>query len=282
MAVNICPNLDLGLNQINMYNEKIENLINFALADGELTEKEKQVLFKKAESLGLDLDEFEMVLEAKLFEKKQQGKITESQNTAAPVSNKLGDVKKCPGCGAITESFSTKCNDCGTEFRNINASQNIIKFFEKLNELEASREESLFVNQKMSANIGCGTLIKWIFLYPILIPYNIIIFVVNKSKPPKWSTTDIRKEEMIMNFPVPNSKEEIIEFLTLSISKIQVVTLLNRFNEEGKYISKWNAIWRKKAEQIFTKAKLSMSNDKESIEMIEKLLIDAKLIDLKK
>lgn len=85
-----------------------------------------------------------------------------------------------------------------------------------------------------------------------------------------------------MNFPVPNSKEEIIEFLTLSISKIQVVTLLNRFNEEGKYISKWNAIWRKKAEQIFTKAKLSMSNDKESIEIIEKLLIDAKLIDLKK
>jgi hypothetical protein len=30
-----------------MYNEKIENLINFALADGELTEKEKQILLKK-------------------------------------------------------------------------------------------------------------------------------------------------------------------------------------------------------------------------------------------
>ena len=31
-----------------MYNEQIENLINLALADGELTEKEKQILFKKA------------------------------------------------------------------------------------------------------------------------------------------------------------------------------------------------------------------------------------------
>jgi len=35
-----------------------------ALMDGELTEKEKQVLFKNAEALGIDLDAFEMVLEA--------------------------------------------------------------------------------------------------------------------------------------------------------------------------------------------------------------------------
>ena len=92
----------------------------------------------------------------------------------------------------------------------------------------------------------------------------------------------MRKEEMIMNFPVPNSKEEIIEFLTLSISKIQQVSLLTRFNEEGKYISKWNSIWSKKAEQIYTKAKLSMANDKASIQVIEQLLIDAKVIQAKK
>ena len=131
-----------------MYNEQIDKLIEMALMDGELTEKEKQILFKKAESLGLDLDEFEMVLDAKLFEKKQASKSNNTTASAAPVSDKLGDVKKCPGCGAITESFSTKCSDCGTEFRNINASQNITKFFDKLNELEAGREESLFGSQK--------------------------------------------------------------------------------------------------------------------------------------
>ena len=47
-----------------MYNEQLEKLIEMALMDGELTEKEKQVLFKNAEALGIDLDEFEMVLEA--------------------------------------------------------------------------------------------------------------------------------------------------------------------------------------------------------------------------
>ena len=54
-----------------MYNEQLEKLIDYALADGELTEKEKQVLFKKAESMGVDLDEFEMVLDARLFEKQK-------------------------------------------------------------------------------------------------------------------------------------------------------------------------------------------------------------------
>jgi hypothetical protein len=87
-----------------MYNEQIENLINMALADGELTEKEKQILFKKAEAAGLDLDEFEMVLDAKLFEKQKT-----AAGTAAPKSDKLGDVRKCPACGAIAETFATKC-----------------------------------------------------------------------------------------------------------------------------------------------------------------------------
>ena len=46
-----------------MYNEQLEQLIDAALADGVLTEKEKQVIIKKAQTLGVDLDEFEMVYE---------------------------------------------------------------------------------------------------------------------------------------------------------------------------------------------------------------------------
>ena len=261
-----------------MYSEEIENLIKLALADGVLTEKEKQILFKKAEAAGIDLDEFEMVLEAKLFEKQKSDKPV----TAAPKSDKLGDVKKCPACGAIAQSFATKCSDCGNEFRNINASQSIIKFFDKLNEIELNRKENLFSSEKLSGNIGCLTLIKWIFLYPILLPYNIIIYLINKSKPAKWSTTDVQKEEMIMNFPVPNSKEDIIEFITLSVSKIQTIGLMKMINEEGKYISKWNDIWKKKCEQIFNKAKFSMQEDKKTLQLLEEMLIGAKVLKPKK
>jgi hypothetical protein len=266
-----------------MYNEQIESLITAALTDGELNEKEKQILFKKAESLGIDLDEFEMVLQSRLFDKQQSlHKQNVEKPIVAPKSDKLGDVKKCPSCGAIVQSFSTKCSDCGNEFRNIEASQNITKFFEKLDELESNRKENLYDNQNQESETSVRTLIKWWVFWWILIPLKLITFLINKSNPARWSTTDSRKEEMIMNFPVPNSREEIIEFITLSVSKIQNISIIKIFDEEGKYISKWNSIWKKKAEQIFTKAKLSMNDDKSTIQSIEQMLIDAKVIKIKK
>ena len=104
-----------------IYNNQLEALIEAALADGVLTEKEKQILFKKAQMQGIDLDEFEMVLEAKLFEKRKSMQAVVSQQTsAAPRSNKYGDVRKCPSCGAMVESFSVRCPECGFEFNNVN------------------------------------------------------------------------------------------------------------------------------------------------------------------
>ena len=61
-----------------MYNEQLENLINAALADGVLTEKEKQILLKKAQSLDIDLDEFEMVLDARLYELNKRERVLQS------------------------------------------------------------------------------------------------------------------------------------------------------------------------------------------------------------
>lgn len=57
--------------QMKLYSQQLEQLIEFALLDNVLTEQEKQVLFKKAASEGIDLSEFEMVLQAKLFEKQK-------------------------------------------------------------------------------------------------------------------------------------------------------------------------------------------------------------------
>ena len=255
-----------------MYNEQLEKLIEMALTDGELTEKEKQILFKKAESFGVNLDEFEMVLEAKLFEKQKSDKPV----TAAPKSNKLGDVRKCSACGAIAETFATKCQDCGTEFRNIEASQNIIKFFEKLDELESSRKDSVYGSNNSNNNIGIGTIIKWLFFWYILLPLKLFSFFANKSKSAKWSTTDSRKEELILNFPIPASREEILEFLNLASSKINSNTYFNAFAEETKYKNAWNKIWLKKIEQIHSKASMAMKNDKKSFEDVNKIAESAR------
>jgi len=80
-----------------MYNEQLEQLIDAALTDGTLTEKEKQILYKKAMVMGVDLDEFEMVLEARLIKFKKE--VEEKVASSAPKSNKHGDIRKCPACG---------------------------------------------------------------------------------------------------------------------------------------------------------------------------------------
>jgi hypothetical protein len=51
-----------------------------------------------------------------------------------------------------------------------------------------------------------------------------------------------------MNFSAPNLREEIIEFITLSVGKIQTISFIKPFDEKGKYIAKWNSILKKKAE----------------------------------
>lgn len=103
-----------------MYNEKLEALIDAALADGVLTEKEKEILFKKAKEMGVNLDEFEMVLDARLVKLN---------------SNKLGDVKKCPACGAIVQSYQGVCAECGYAFENIEANSAVDKLIKKLEEV---------------------------------------------------------------------------------------------------------------------------------------------------
>ena len=65
---------------MNVYDEKMEALIAAALVDGVLTDKEKLVLFKKAQSMGIDLDEFEIILNARLYEMRRGLKVDEQSD----------------------------------------------------------------------------------------------------------------------------------------------------------------------------------------------------------
>ena len=86
-----------------MYNEQIENLINLALVDGQLSEKEKEVLLKKAEEAGIDRAEFEMVLEARLYEKQVAMKSQSLSNVSSTQTTSINTVVNAsedkPGIG---------------------------------------------------------------------------------------------------------------------------------------------------------------------------------------
>ena len=231
-----------------MYNEQIENLINLALADGELTEKEKQVLFKKAEAAGIDLDEFEMVLDAKLYEKNNSK--TDTPPVSAPKSDKFGDVKKCPSCGAMVTSFSAKCSDCGHDFSNIEANASIQKLFKMLNDAENTRREEEQTSNPLKALGG--------------------FYAKALSGVRGMGNVEKKKMEIISNFPIPTTKDDILEFLSLAIPKAKTIGIfLTKNNPENKAHNEFAQVWKTKCEQIIMKAKFSMKDDKKILEEIE-------------
>ncbi len=229
-----------------MYNEQLEKLIEMALVDGELTEKEKQILFKRAESMGVDLDEFEMVLEAKLFEKKQSEKQTETPIIVAPKSDKFGDIRKCPACGAMVPSFSARCTDCGYDFSNVEANASIQKLFKMLNEAENERTED-----GMSVGKAIGSLFAK--AYGLGGDDRILS----------------KKKTIISNFPISTSKDDILEFLSLAVPMAKVKgNFITRNDESYKVHNDLVPTWKSKCEQIIMKAKFSMKEDKKTLDEI--------------
>lgn len=116
---------------------ELEKAVDSVLANGELTERSRELLMKKAEQLGVDLLDFELELESKIAQKKvsMSGSLPIYSSTS-PKSNKEGDLKKCPSCGAPVKSFATKCGDCGHEFSGIKSAASIERLYDELQKIE--------------------------------------------------------------------------------------------------------------------------------------------------
>lgn len=166
-----------------MYSEKIEYLIKAALADGVLTEKEKQILFKSAEAEGIDLDEFEMVLDARLCELKKEEQ--EKAQKSTPKSDKFGDVRKCPACGAFVSAGTASCKECGYAFTGINSASSLQQLYKELKEADQRDYKLKFgITSLMLGERG----------------------VLEKKA--------AAKATIIRNFPIPNAKSDLIELMS--------------------------------------------------------------------
>lgn len=91
-----------------------------------------------------------------------------------------GEIKKCPNCGEILKSFETHCSSCGLEIRNVKVSNSVEELARKIQEIESQR----------TAEKG----------------NNLII--------------EKQLSNVIGSFPIPNTKEDILEFMILASSNI--------------------------------------------------------------
>lgn len=103
--------------------EELQALIDQYLTDGVLTDKERQVILKKAEGLGLDRDEIDLYLDA------EEQKIDQAADAA--VRRQKG--KACPYCGGNVPQLADKCPHCGENIT-AQASEELQEIFDKLEE----------------------------------------------------------------------------------------------------------------------------------------------------
>lgn len=64
--------------------------------------------------------------------------------------------------------------------------------------------------------------------------------------------------EIISNFPIPTTKNDILEFLSLAVPKAkQIGNFLTKNNPENKAHNEFVPVWKTKCEQIIMKAQSS-------------------------
>ena len=141
-----------------------------------------------------------------------------------------GELYKCPNCAERLDSFMTVCSMCGYELRGAKGASVVKEFAEKLEQIESVRIEANKFNSVMEGVFG------------------------------KFNKTDEQKINLIRSFAIPNTKEDIFEFMILAASNIDL-KLYGSTDATDKSSSK-RAIsdaWLAKFEQAYEKAKFSFA-----------------------
>ena len=85
----------------------------------------------------------------------------------------------------------------------------------------------------------------------------------------KKETDTSVKREIISSFPVPNTKDDILEFLSLAFPKAKSKgNFLTKNNPEYIEHNEFVSVWKAKCEQVIMKAKFSMKDDKKALDEI--------------
>lgn len=256
-----------------MFTPELEQLIQYALADGELTDRERSVLLRKAQEAGVDMEEFEMVLDARVHEMK---KATNASTLTNKPNSKHGEVRKCPACGAMISAFTTKCSECGFEFNNVEASKSANTLFEKLQNLEMEKARELAIHeenknrqlQDLSAKHNGGGAIGQI----------VNVFSADRQNEERddlirtleKGTRQIERKyldakiNMIKVYAVPNTKGDLLELLSMASS--------SAYDNDG-VIGPEEEAWLQKTDQIYQKLVICAAGDNTTLNQATNMIV---------
>lgn len=212
-----------------MFSKELENLIQATLEDGVLEDNEKAALIKRAQKEGVDLDELEIYINSLL--QRRQRELREKNDE---LDKKYEEEQKKaigPVCPKCHKQVPplTLKCDCGYEFTTSKSVSSVEALSKKLEEI-MSTPATLYYERR------------------------------NREE---------RIHSLISTFPVPNTKENIVEFLSLAApySKKKRFTLsdiigliinpvLLVFGDHDTIIWNKNAdVWKAKFDQVLMKGR---------------------------
>lgn len=168
----------------------------------------------------------------------------------------VGKLLKCLHCGSPITERTVICPNCGLEITGRSAVSSVQLFKEQLMSIESERKG------------GIGGVLG-------------VYLPADKA--------DVKKLSLIRNFPIPNSIDDIFEFIMLAIANIDVSlsknSIMNRWNntqqiETGATIARTiSNAWVSKMQQAYQKAVIMFPDDL-TFKGIQKIYFD-KMKELK-
>lgn len=143
-----------------------------------------------------------------------------------------GRVLKCPGCGATIKATEAVCPECGLQLLGRAAAGSVAEFANKLLEIEQSRKRAGLLDGIFGGKVD---------------------------------TTDEQKKILINTFPIPNTVEELTEFMYLAVSNIDddlsYHSFWDAFNDSTNPAKEISDAWVAKMQQAYLKAERSFPDD---------------------
>lgn len=175
-------------------------------------------------------------------------------------------LRKCPACGAVLTSFATRCPDCGAEIIDIEANSNVKEFADRIDSYDAQIDGS---NASEKSGVSLGVILLWIFLFPFMMGW--FLFKMYSNNTANLQGVAKQKANYIMNFPIPNSRNDLLEFGILVESQVETFDYSKALTKAGGDIQAWNKVWLSKMDQIVKKSKISMKDEPSTLGEINKL-----------
>lgn len=215
-----------------MYSQELQTLIEAILADGQLSPKELAVLRKRALAENEDPDEVEVYVEGLLAKKNNSSEISTPPPLPADLSN--------PRENHTVNKYGhvRKCPNCGATIEGAIAKCPQCDFV--FTEIEAvdSRKKFSEMIQKIDSDTS-----------------------IDEMK-------DMKRANAVKTFPVPNSKEDLLEFMFFLRSATQ------GYASRGE--SKTRNAYRQKLKECCDKAQFYFGDDPKIKQIIDKSRRDAK------